>query len=135
MSYDGGDVSGYIPLLGGALSIGNPWPSDYRYSQVPDYYVDYYNLGGPDGYRYADNVLYRVEPETAAIQSVAALLTGNDIVVGEPLPRGYDVYNVPYAYRDRYRDSRDALYRYSDGYVYRVDPTTQLVSAAIDLLI
>ena len=22
--------------------------------------------------------------------------------VGQPMPRGYDVYNVPYSYRDRY---------------------------------
>jgi hypothetical protein len=50
------------------------------------------------------------------------------------MPRGYDVYNVPSAYRDRYYDTPEANYRYSDGYVYRVDPQTQLVAAAIDLL-
>ncbi|MEZ5680275.1 MAG: hypothetical protein R3E14_03160 [Erythrobacter sp.] len=131
----GGGISGYIPLLGGALAIGNPWPNSYAYSSVPDYYVDYYDLGGRGGYRYADNVIYRVDAEDAAIMSVAALLTGDDIRVGQPMPRGYDVYNVPYAYRDRYYDTPDAYYRYSDGYVYRVDPETQLVAAVIDLLV
>ena len=130
-----GGISGYIPLLGGALAIGNPWPAQYQSYGVPDYYVDFYGLNGPNSYRYADNVIYRVDAETAAIQSVAALLTGNDITIGQPMPRGYDVYNVPYAYRDRYYDTPDAYYRYSDGYVYRIDPETQLVAAAIDLLI
>lgn len=131
----GGGISGYIPLLGGALAIGNPWPSAYAYNPVPDYYVDYYDLGDRGGYRYADNVIYRVDPEDAAIVSVAALLTGDDIRVGQPMPMGYDVYNVPYGYRDRYYDRPDAYYRYSDGYVYQVDPETRLVAAVIDLLI
>ena len=65
---------------------------------------------------------------------IAALLTGDDIAVGQRLPAGYDAYNVPYAYRDRYRDGPDAMYRYSDGYVYQVDPTTRVVAAVIDLL-
>lgn len=130
-----GGVSGYIPLLGGALAIGNPWPTSYDSYAVPDYYVDYYDLGPVSSYRYADNVIYRVDPGDAAIMSVAALLTGDQFTVGQPMPMGYDVYNVPYAYRDRYYDTPDAMYRYSDGYVYRVDPTTQLVAAAIDLLI
>lgn len=128
-------VSGYIPLLGGALAVGNPWPTTYRSLTLPQYYVDYYDLGPANAYRYADNVIYRVDPKAAAITSVAALLTGDDITIGRPMPLGYDVYNVPTAYRDRYYDTPDAWYRYSDGYVYRIDPTTQLVAAAINLLV
>jgi len=134
MRLDGNRVAGFIPLLGGALSIGNPWPSYYAPRPVPSYYVDYYGLGPANGYRYADNVLYRVDPETAAITSIAALLTGDDIRVGQPMPLGYDVYNVPYPYRGQYLDGPDAWYRYSDGYVYQVDPETRLVAAAIELL-
>ena len=113
---------------------GNPWPSYYAPRSVPPYYVDYYGLGPMDSYRYADNVLYRVDPETAAITSIAALLTGDDIRVGQPMPLGYDVYNVPYPYRAQYVDGPDAWYRYSDGYVYQVDPETRLVASAIELL-
>ena len=134
LRYDGDRVLGYVPLLAGALSVGQPWPSFYEPRPVPDYYVDYYGLGPADGYRYADNVLYRVDPETEAITSIAALLTGDDIRVGQPLPAGYDVYNVPYSHRSQYADRPDAWHRYSDGYVYQVDPTTQLVQAAIQLL-
>ena len=134
MRMDGNRIGGYIPLLGGALGIGNPWPSYYEPVALPGYYENYYGLGPYDSYRYADNVVYRVDPETAAIQSIAALLTGDDFTVGQRLPMGYDVYNVPYSYRDQYVDGPDALYRYSDGYVYQVDPETRLIAAAIELL-
>ncbi|WFL78021.1 hypothetical protein P7228_02840 [Altererythrobacter arenosus] len=135
LRYGAGGLSGYIPLLGGALSIGNSWPNYYQPYELPRYYTDFYSLGGPGSYRYADNVIYRVDPESAAIMSVAALLTGDDFTIGQPMPRGYDVYNVPYAYRDRYYDSPEAHYRYSDGYIYRIDPETALITAAIDMLI
>ncbi len=131
----GGGIAGYIPLLGGALSVGNAWPDDYRYSRLPTYYEDFYGLGGRDTYRYADNVVYRMDPQTSAISSIAALLTGSEFTVGQQMPRGYDVYNVPYSYRDRYYDQPGAMYRYNDGYVYEIDPETRLVAAAIELLL
>lgn len=130
-----GRVTGHVPVLGGALAIGNVWPSSYESYAVPDYFVDYYDLGPMSSYRYAENVLYRVDPEDSAITSVAGLLTGDTFTVGQPLPAGYDVYNVPYSYRARYADTADAWYRYSDGHVYRIDPATQLVAAVIDLLV
>jgi hypothetical protein len=129
-----GRVGSYIPLLGGALGIGQVWPTYYQPYQLPNYYEQYYGLGPYQSYRYADNVIYRVDPETAAITSIAALLTGDDFTVGQPMPLGYDIYNVPYGYRDQYVDGPDAYYRYADGYVYQVDPETQLIAAAIQLL-
>ena len=132
---DGGGIASWLPLLGGALGIGNVWPSGYQSYAVPDYYVDYYDLGGPDRYRYADNVIYRVDPENEAITSIAALITGDEFTIGQRMPAGYDVYNVPYAFRDRYYDTPQYMYRYSDGYIYQIDPETRLVAAAIDMLI
>jgi hypothetical protein len=127
-------IAGYIPLLGGALAAGNIWPGSYGSGAVPAYLVDYYNLGSPGSYRYADNTLYRVDPQSGTIQTVAALLTDDAFEIGQPMPAGYDVYNVPHPLCDRYPDSAEADYRYSDGYVYRIDPATRLVTAAIDLL-
>jgi hypothetical protein len=49
------------------------------------------------------------------------------------MPMGYDVYNVPYPYRAQYVDGPGAQYRYSDGYIYQIDPETRLVAAAIEL--
>ncbi len=130
-----GGILGYVPLLGGALSVGNAWPSFYDPVALPGYYEDYYGLGPYDSYRYADNVVYRVDPETSAITSIAALLTGDRFAVGQPMPLGYDVYNVPYGYRDRYVDGPGGYYRYSDGYIYQVDPETRLIASVIELLV
>jgi hypothetical protein len=139
--YDGylvpasGSGLSYIPLLGGALAVGQAWPQAYPSLQLADWQQDYFGFDDPRGYRYADNVVYQIDPETAAIQAVVALLTGNEFAVGQPMPLGYDVYNVPGAYQDRYADSDDALYRYADGRVYEVDPTTMLIAQAIDLVV
>ena len=132
--YGDNGIQSWLPLLGGALSPGNVWPSQYQSVGLPDYYQDYYGLGAANDYRYYDDTLFRVDPQSQAITAIAALLTGNSINVGQRLPQGYDAYNVPYSYRDRYSDGPDANYRYSDGAIYQVDPTTQLVQAVIELL-
>ena len=132
---DSGRINSYIPLLGGALSYGNRWPQSYDYYPVSDYYADYYQLGQPDRYRYADNVIYRYDDDNSVIMAIAALLTGDRFTVGQPMPVGYDVYNVPYEYRTTYYDTPEWNYRYSDGYIYQVDPETRLVQAAIDLIV
>ena len=129
-----GGLLGYLPVLGGILSPGNAWPAQYQYQQPPQYLSRYYGLNDGTQYRYADGVLYRVDPQTSSIGQVAALLTGQQFNVGQRLPAGYDIYNVPYAYRNQYADSAQSQYRYNDGYVYQVDPTTQLVQAVIQLL-
>ncbi|HUQ14126.1 MAG TPA: hypothetical protein VM055_07615, partial [Novosphingobium sp.] len=131
---DSGSVLGYLPLLGGALAPGNVWPSQYQPFALPDYYQDYYGLGPMANYRYYDDAIYNVDPQTSAITSIAALLTGDDFAVGQRMPLGYDVYNVPYSYRDQYVDGPDSMYRYSDGYIYQADPSTQLITAVIELL-
>jgi hypothetical protein len=129
-----GGIADYIPLLGGALYPGQQWPAQYGGYQVPDYYQDYYGLSDPYDYRYADGAVYAVDPQNQLIQQVVALLAGDDWNIGQRMPDGYGVYNVPNEYRDRYYDSPEAMYRYSDGYVYQVDPTTQLIQAAIQLV-
>ncbi len=128
-------VNAFLPLIGGALFEGNRWPASYASNTIPQYYQNYYgNTGSDYDYRYADRTIFRVDPQSQAITGLAALLTGNDFTVGQRAPSGYDVYNVPYDYRSRYADGPDANYRYSDGYVYKIDPKTRLVAAAIELL-
>ena len=129
-----GRLLGYLPALGGALSPGSVWPSQYQYQAVPAYLTSYYGLSDRYNYRAADGVLYGVDPQTQAIGQVAALLTGQEWNVGQTMPAGYDVYNVPYDYRDRYGDTPERMYRYDDGQVYQVDPTTRVVQAVIQLL-
>lgn len=132
----GGDgrIGSYVPLLGGSLWPGASWPGDYQAYPVDPYLVDYYGLDDAADYRFADGAIFGVDPGNDLIQTIVALIAGDDWAVGQRMPDGYGLYNVPYEYRDQYADSDDALYRYSDGYVYQVDPTTQLVQAAIQLI-
>ena len=129
-----GSLLGWLPVLGGALSPGSAWPSQYQYQPAPDYYSSYFGLNRNQDYRYADGALYGVNPQTNTISQVAALLTGQNLGVGQRLPSGYDVYNVPYGYRDQYADTATSMYRYNDGYVYQADPRTQLITTVIQLL-
>jgi len=129
-----GAIDGFIPLAGGPLWVNNPWPANYAYDPVPRYFVDYNGWNQPYDYRYADGIVYGLDPQTQMIQQVAGLLTGDPWAVGQPMPAGYDVYNVPYAYRGQYYDTPNSMYRYSDGYIYQMDPTTQLVQSIISLI-
>lgn len=131
----GGLVATLIPLVGGALFGGQIWPDQYTGYEAPAYYDRYYGYGDTYDYRVAQNAIFAVDPQSRQIDGIAGLLTGDRWSVGQRIPAGYDVYNVPLDYRDRYIDRQDAYYRYSDGYVYEVDPTTQLVRAVIELLV
>ena len=130
----GNSIVSWLPLLGGALGVGEIFPQGFGSSELPYNFGSYYGQNDSFDYRYADRAIFAVDPETQAIQSVVALLTGDDWSVGQPAPAGYGAYNVPLDYRDRYSDTREANYRYSDGEIYRIDPTTQLVTAVISLL-
>lgn len=128
-------VRGIVPLLGGALFGGNIWPQSYTDYRVSPYYARYYGSGATNGVRYADGAIFRVDPQTQMISSIAGLVTGDDWNVGSPAPQGYELYNVPYNYRDRYADDERGYYRYNDGYIYEIDPTTQLVRQIIELIV
>ena len=127
-------ISGIVPLLGGGFAVGQPLPAGYDVYNVPLQYRDVYYDNGDDLYRYGDNAIYRVDQESGLIESIAALLTG-DLNVGQPLPTGYDAYNVPMDYRDQYVDNDDYMYRYADGNIYQVDAQTQLIQAIVEMLV
>ena len=127
-------VTAIIPLMASGLGIGQPLPLGYEVYNVPFAYRDDFVDNDEWLYRYDDNAIYRVNGESGLIDSVVALLTGNPISVGSQLPPGYDVYNLPYGYRDRYADGQDSLYRYANGGIYQVDPTTMLVQALVEMI-
>lgn len=133
-------IDGIIPLFGNAgygggyYALGDPWPSSYDFYNVPYQYRSYYADSGDYRYRFGDGAIYRVNSGSGVVDGIVALLAG-DLGVGSRLPLGYDTYNVPFAYRDRYYDSADNWYRYNDGYIYQVDPRTRLVSAVIDAIV
>jgi len=126
-------ISGLIPLLGGGFAVGQPMPAGYDAYNLPIQYRDTWQDSDEAYYRYGDNGIYQVDPQSGTIESILALLTG-DMSVGEPLPTGYDAYNVPVDYRDRYADDDEHLYRYADGNIYQVDAKTQIIQAIVEML-
>ena len=125
-----GLVEDVIPTYNNGYGVGQVMPASYGYYNVPYAYRGYYSDDDDYYYRYAPGAIYRVDRETSLISAVASLLTGG-MSVGQPLPMGYNTYNVPMAYRSSYYDTPDTWYRYNNGYIYSVDPTTQLVTAIV----
>lgn len=118
------------PLLGYGYGYGQMMPATYSAYNVPYQYRSFYTDTADQYYRYAPGAIYQVDPTTSLITSVAALL-GGGMTVGQQLPMGYSAYNVPMQYRANYYDTPDSWYRYSNGNIYQVNPTTQLVTAIV----
>jgi hypothetical protein len=130
-----GMIESMIPLMASGYGMGQVLPLSYSAYNLPYQYRGFYPDSGDYMYRYAPGAIYQVDPTTRLITAVASLLTGTGLSVGQPLPIGYSAYNMPLAYRDQYYDSPDAWYRYNNGYIYQVDPTTQLVTSIIRALV
>lgn len=133
-------VNNVIPLYGSNLMIGEPMPLGFDIYNVPMAYRSFYPDTASYHYRYDDGAIYQVDTETRLVEGIVALLTGGagglgGLGVGDMLPSGYDAYNVPFDYRDRYADSSDSWYRYADGAIYRVDPQTRLIESIISTLV
>jgi hypothetical protein len=129
-----GMVEDVIPLYASGYGVGQILPSSYAYYNVPYQYRRMYYDTPDYNYWYAPGAIYQYDPRSSMITSVAALL-GPGFTVGQALPVGYDVYNVPYGYRSTFYDTPNAWYRYSNGYIYQVDPVTRLVTAIVASLL
>jgi hypothetical protein len=129
-----GMVENVVPVYASGYGVGQLLPASYAYYNVPYQYRSVYYDTPDYNYWYAPGAIYQYDPRSSMITSVAALLSPG-FTIGQPLPVGYDVYNVPYAYRATYYDSPTAWYRYSNGYIYQVDPTTMLVTAIVASLL
>ena len=149
-------VSGLFPLANSDYyAPGEPYPASYDFYNVPQPYQRYYPDNGPYNYRYGDGAIYQVNRSNGIVESIVALLTGGGLGgsrggpggglasllgglgglgIGQPLPAGYDAYNVPDAYRDRYYDTPSTNYRYANGSIYQVDPKTQIIQQIISAL-
>ena len=125
-----GMIQNVDPMMGYGYGYGQMMPAAYSAYNVPYQYRPYYYDTSDSYYRYAPGAIYQVDPQTSLITGIAALLSGG-MTVGQPMPLGYSAYNVPYAYRSSYYDTPDAMYRYANGNIYRVDPATQLVTALV----
>jgi hypothetical protein len=129
-----GMVVNVIPTYAGGYGVGQMLPSAYSYYNVPMQYRSMYYPTSDYSYWYAPGAIYQYDTNSSLITSVAALLSPG-FSVGQPLPSGYGMYNVPMSYRSTYYDTPDAWYRYNNGYIYQINPTTQLVTAIVASLL
>jgi hypothetical protein len=127
---DSGYIEDVVPLYASGYGVGQLLPSSYAYYNVPSQYRSLYYNTNDYNYWYAPGAIYQYDPSSSLITSVAALLTPG-FTVGQALPAGYGMYNVPLGYRETYYDTPNAWYRYNNGNIYQVDPTTQLVTAIV----
>ncbi|HYJ82521.1 MAG TPA: hypothetical protein VEW26_06725, partial [Allosphingosinicella sp.] len=100
-------------------------PLAYRgfYQDTPDYYYSYDDSG----------YIYRADRRSDMISAIIPLF-GGGFGIGQPLPAGYDVYNVPMPYRANYYDTDQSLYRYGDNAIYQVDPQSGMIEGIVALL-
>ena len=131
---DTGLIENMTPLLDRGYGMGQMLPASYGAYNVPYQYRPMYYDTPNMHYRYAPGAIYQVDPTTQLITAVASLLAPG-LAVGQPLPSAYSAYNVPLGYRDMYYDTPDAWYRYNNGNIYQIDPTTQLVTALIRAIV
>jgi hypothetical protein len=129
-----GLIRNAVPTYAAGYGVGQMLPSAYNYYNLPTQYRSLYQPTDDYSYWYAPGAIYQTDPSTNLITSVAALLAPG-LTVGQQLPAGYGMYNVPMGYRDTYYDTADAWYRYNNGNIYQIDPTTQLVTAIVASLL
>jgi len=125
-------IQSSYPIYGnGYYTIGQPWPVAYPSYNVPTYYQSTYYDTPQWDYRYANGAIYQVNPQTQLVNALVSLVTGSPMSVGQMMPAGYGVYNVPLQYRSQYYDTADNWYRYGDGNIYRVDPYSGRIAEVI----
>ncbi len=103
-----GMVENVIPTYAGGYGVGQMLPSAYSYYNLPMQYRSMYYPTADYSYWYAPGAIYQYDTRSSLITSVAALTTPG-FSVGRPLPMGYDMYNVPMAYRATYYDTPERL--------------------------
>jgi hypothetical protein len=107
------------------------WFEGYR---VPASYQSFYYDSPDYYYRYDDGgYIYRADRGSDLISAIIPLF-GGGFGIGQPLPAGYDVYNVPMQYRDTWYDNDDYRYRYGDNAIYRVDNQSGMIDGIVALL-
>ena len=129
-----GMVINVVPTYAGGYGVGQMIPSAYSYYNLPMQYRSMYYPTADYSYWYAPGAIYQYDTNSSLITSVAALMSPG-FTVGQPMPTGYSMYNVPMAYRSTYYDTPNAWYRYNNGYIYQVDPASMMVTSVVASLL
>lgn len=122
-------------LTGQGYGVGQMLPYSYGAYNVPMAYRSTYFDTNDAWYRYGDGFIYEVDPYSRRIDARYPIYgAGYDYMIGQPWPVAYPGYNVPMAYQPLYYDTPQYQYRYANGGIYQVDPTTQVIQALVALV-
>jgi hypothetical protein len=129
-------ISALVALVTGqGLGVGQLLPASYSAYNVPLAYRSSYYDRNDAWYRYGDGYIYQVDPYSRRVDARYPIYgAGYDYSVGQPWPVAYPGYNVPYGYQSLYYDTPQYQYRYANGGIYQVDPTTQAIQALVALV-
>lgn len=120
-------------LTGQGFGVGQMLPAGYGAYNVPLGYRSTYYDRDDAWYRYGDGYIYQMAPYSRLVEARYPLYA-DDYLIGEPWPVAYPDYNVPYGYRSLYYDTPQYHYRYANGGIYQIDPTTQIIMALVALV-
>jgi hypothetical protein len=122
-------------LTGQGYGVGQMLPASYGAYNVPLAYRSTYYDRDDAWYRYGDGFIYQMDPSSRRIAARYPIYGDDyDYLIGEQWPVAYPGYNVPVGYQSLYYDTPEYQYRYADGGIYRVDPTTQVIQALVALV-
>ncbi len=129
-------ITALVALLAGqSYGVGQYLPASYGVYNVPFAYRSTYYDRNDAWYRYGDGFIYQMDPYNRRISARYPIYgAGYDYLVGQPWPVAYPGYNVPLAYQPLYYDTPQYQYRYANGGIYRIDPTTQVIQALVALV-
>ena len=87
-------------------------------------------------YRNDGDYIYRVDRQGGIVDALFPFQDRDYSYydVGSVYPADYNFYNVPQQYQSFYPDSGDYNYRYGDGAIYQVDPSSSTISSIVALL-
>ena len=129
-------ITALVALLAGqSYGVGQYLPASYGAYNVPLNYRSTYYDRDDAWYRYGDGFIYQMDPYSRRIDARYPIYgAGYDYMIGQPWPAAYPGYNVPYGYQSLYSDTPEWQYRYANGGIYQVDPTTQVIQALVALV-
>ena len=114
--------------------LGARLPNSFSSAMVPLTMRGWYPDDEQFLYRSGDGFIYRVNRSNNLVDGLIPLFGNGYYALGDQWPQPYDFYNVPNQYRSMWSDGDDYRYRFSDGAIYRLDPTTNAVNAIVALL-
>jgi len=116
--------------------IGSVLPAAFSSRMLDGAYQQWYRDDDRYFYRNDGDYIYRVDRNGGLIDALFPLADRDFSYypVGMNYPSEFDQYNVPYQYRSFYPEGGDYDYRYGDGAIYQVNPSTNAIQSIVALL-